>query len=722
MTWLVIVLMLLLIAGLYRRIEKLEEQVQKLQPPRAYKSETAAPTAPVVQLAPAVHPSAEAQPPQVAHIAPSASIESTPQRTVPDGAVNFEITGARLLAFVGGLLLLGAIGFFVATAISSGLLTERMQIILGYVASAAIAGAGAALLRHRGADVARICVGVGAGGWFMTSVAGSQLYDVLSTPTALAMMAMGVAATVWGALRLDSRLLTGFGLLAGCAAPILVGAAATVGVSAALFVMMAATAVVAVRRDWPSIAIGMLVITAPQLLPLADDGKRAWIVIASLAAWHLLQLAAAAGFDIVHPKEGADLRRSTVSLSLLTTSITAAMLANALDTPAPWILLFGLVQIAAAAVMMATRPRARASGRLILAAGALFLSLAAAERFDGSAVAISWSATALALFVLYCQSTSIWTLLVAAAHAVAAGVHIMVIDFPRAIKGDSFWVVGDALKDASAFVWPWIALALATAACAAAAWRWLDPADVGARLSAWAGAAALAVGAVIALPTLLDAELGWGIAAALIGPGAIAAYEAGARGLDLARALAAAAWSLLVLAALFALGGPLSVQGLADATNNVTAALLATALLTAVPLLIATLAFNTDVALRSHVSALIAVAAVVFLIGSSVLVVASLSPDADAGVSSSASAQTALSSWWALLGLAAVMIGIAQRIAIVHKAGAALLLIAAAKVALIDTSNLESTMRVLALAVVGILLMVGGWIYQRSTDDGRPPA
>jgi len=106
-----------------------------------------------------------------------------------------------------------------------------------------------------------------------------------------------------------------------------------------------------------------------------------------------------------------------------------------------------------------------------------------------------------------------------------------------------------------------------------------------------------------------------------------------------------------------------------------------------------------------------AVAAVVLLYLGSVTIIEV------AGVTSSGGArqmgQALLSAFWAVTGLGAVVYGLLRDIQRSRIAGLALLTLAIAKVYTYDLAALEQLPRVLSLIVLGLLLLVGAFAYQR---------
>jgi hypothetical protein len=75
--------------------------------------------------------------------------------------------------------------------------------------------------------------------------------------------------------------------------------------------------------------------------------------------------------------------------------------------------------------------------------------------------------------------------------------------------------------------------------------------------------------------------------------------------------------------------------------------------------------------------------------------------------------QAALSVWWALYAVGLVVLGFAQRLALVRYAGLALLSLAAVKVLIVDLASLDQLPRVLSFAAAGLLLIMTSVVYAR---------
>jgi uncharacterized membrane protein len=108
--------------------------------------------------------------------------------------------------------------------------------------------------------------------------------------------------------------------------------------------------------------------------------------------------------------------------------------------------------------------------------------------------------------------------------------------------------------------------------------------------------------------------------------------------------------------------------------------------------------------------ALLAVGSVALLYAASLTIVDVLQGDA---AEPSQSAQVALSVFWGVVGLVAIVVGLVADIRELRYGGLALLGLGVAKVFAYDLAELDQLYRVLSFVVVGIVLLVGAYAYQR---------
>ena len=112
---------------------------------------------------------------------------------------------------------------------------------------------------------------------------------------------------------------------------------------------------------------------------------------------------------------------------------------------------------------------------------------------------------------------------------------------------------------------------------------------------------------------------------------------------------------------------------------------------------------------------LLGVGAVAILYAVSLTIVDLLQGDA---AEPSQTAQVALSTFWGIVALVAIVIGLVGDVRELRFAGLALLGVSVAKVFAYDLSELDSLYRVLSFIAVGIVLLVGAYAYQRVRAAG----
>jgi len=195
-------------AHLEAAVEELRSAVRRLEAAAGPAPERPAPPAPSVP-APAI-PLRPADPPP--------EDEGGSRSWLP--SVEPVLNGEFWLSKVGiGLLLLG-VAFLFKYSIDQGWITPVVR--LGFGAAVATALSAWGLQVHRSQrNLSRVLLGGGIGVYYMVGFAASQLYGLLSSPAALAYMAVVTSGAFVLSLREDEPLLTIVGTLGGVGTPFL---------------------------------------------------------------------------------------------------------------------------------------------------------------------------------------------------------------------------------------------------------------------------------------------------------------------------------------------------------------------------------------------------------------------------------------------------------------------------------------------------------------------
>jgi uncharacterized membrane protein len=631
--------------------------------------------------------------------APVAAPAAPPKRSLED------LLGLRVMGIVGGVAVLLGIAFFVAVAVGRGWIDEPTRVLLAYLGSGALLAAGAWLHENRGRTQASLAmVGAAVGGLFVTTVVASEAYELVPSGVGLAAAAaVGAAATAL-ALRWDSRTLAGLGILGALATPVLVLDDVSTATLAYVAVALAASTGVLVRRRWGWLAVGALVVTAPQLALWSADAGAGELVVFALAFW-ALYVGGALGYEL--RVSGARPRRSSTVLVLAAGAIAGAVgyagLAADAGEGAAQAFVGGLAAAHLVAGLAALRsPRVARQIALILLAGAVTLGdLAFGLAADGAVVSLGWAASAVLLALLARLSRDDADVLRVgvAAQTGLALLHVLAFDAPPGLVGGA----GDATAGLVAIG------SVGMAAFVAA--RLLGDERHARSILDVVAMLALAYGSAVALEgTALTTA--WALETLALAR--LAAHERD-------RVAAGGALAFLGLAGLRAVGWDAPPDALLYGSTDFGGAALA---LGAVGLACLALARIDVPAVPAWRTAASVAGAGVGLYLASIGIVTALPPETGvvdpvlADLGARQPGQVALSAFWGLLGLAALVAGLVRDERRLRLAGLAVLGLAVAKVFAFDLPALDSLYRAASLLGLGLALLAGAFAYQRMRDTG----
>lgn len=524
------------IAGLERRLAALEGQGAAPEAlPHPGPATAADPTEPQTPIA---EPTPPAPPPPL-----------TPSPVAEGMARLVDWLRTNWIYPVAGAALVMAAVYLLQYSIEAGLLSPAARIALALALGAGLVTGGEALRRRwgDGAAGARLVpatlAGAGAVTLFATVLAAHRLYDMIdpvNTLILLALVAVGAMALGW----LQGPFLAAIGLVAGSAAPFLLGAGGTPG--AVIHAYFGALAV----------------------LGLGIDGLRRWgwvsglAIVLPLAGAVLMRLAGAPGWSLAALALVVALLGMALPGGALVPRATGPMIHQSRRArPAPEVRIAALaVVLAAAVIVLWTGAPAGilAAGLLALAvplwsrrAPALAdLSLPAAAALP---LAIGWSVADTPLMLSYVLNAQPWLPGAALALAAASGLAMAARSDAAAGRARALWaVLAVATPGATViaaelswqpltllgFTWPLMVMALAAAFTAAALTAARRDGGQGARLGAAAAGAVtmialammlllsaaaltLALAVLMAAAAALDRRLGIPALGALTGLGAL---------------------------------------------------------------------------------------------------------------------------------------------------------------------------------------------------------
>jgi uncharacterized membrane protein len=621
--------------------------------------------------------------PRVASVAPPAPATPSPAFTRPARAPGRDLEdlfGGSGLAWLGGIAVVAGLAFLLTIAVSRGWLGEEARTALAGAISLGLLGAGVWLRERRGRNAAAIAAAAaGVAGAFGALVAAGSHYDLIDDRLALTgALLVGGAATAL-AVRWRAPLMGWIGLCGALLAPAVVSDADPL---VYLAIAYAATVAVLVWQRWTALGFAAFGLTAVQwMAPLVFDDTPAHVV-PIVAVFGALTVVAAVGFEL--RRREPHVRVSAVALLVL----------NALVVDFAGYAGFGHTSLAAAKLLLVavaavhlgvglagTRlgGRGRIPRELSLVAlglGIVLADIALAAYTNGLPLVLSWVAGTIGFGVLArrprASADRVFALAGLGGHLLSALAHALIVDAP--VSGGP----------------PSAAGILAVAAVAAGAAISARLADRRRRV----GLDVLALALLVYLSVLaLD---GVALTAALAGQAAGLAALA-RRDRDPVAVYAAAAFAgLALLDALTVLAPPTALlDGLAHPLPAA-GALAAAA---------GALALAARALPRDGRAALGGAAAGTVLYLASVELVSAVQP--------ALTAQTLLSVLWGVVGVALVVAGLVRDDRVLRRAGLGLLALTAGKVFLYDLSALDSLARVGSLMGLGVLLLAGGFAWQR---------
>jgi uncharacterized membrane protein len=639
---------------------------------------------------------------------PAAPLARSPREAAERAGMSIgDIVGGRVLAWLGGMATLAGIVLFLAMAISHDWIDEETRVVLAAAGSLGLMAGGVWLHDRRGRTEAAVAmVGAATAALFATLLVASDGYHLLPGSLAvLGSLTVGATATAL-AIRWAGRAIGGLGLLGALLCGLLVGGppdSATVAMAA---VAGGCAMTVVVWQRWGWLALGAVLLCAPQWVPWVWEGQSATVELLVLCAFAALGLFGAIAVQLRSP--GERLVRSSAVVMGVSACIAAVVGHSALSDAAGetagnlWLAALACAHLVAGSRRFAGARISSPMRQLLIAMGVALADVAFGLSAHGITLAAGWGLSAVAIASLgrrssQEQSNGALVELGVGTQIALTLIRALIETPPSALAGDHAQLVG------------LLSLSMLAASCLACA-HLASPAHASwRRVVNGLGLTAIAYLTASALD------------------GAVLAAAWSCEGLALARMRSRtddllagpAALAFLGAAALHVLAFDAPPSALVDGTPDLTSAAIGLGALAGVGLRVG-LAEPSGTP-RRHGPLLGTVAALLYL--ASIATITAFQPTATA-VSETVLdltvlqlGQVALSALWSVVGLGALILGLRRNIALVRTAGLVLLLAAVGKVFLYDLSTLTSIYRVASFIVLGLLLLAGAFAYQRL----RPP-
>jgi uncharacterized membrane protein len=675
--------------ALEARVAKLEARAPARRPRRA------APRA--GRLQPAALRAARSQPaaPRAAHRGGAGRV-ARPLVVAPNAATLEELLGGRALAWVGGLATLVGIVLLLAIAVSRGWIGEEARTVMAAVASLALLGGGVRLFEHRGrTEAALAATAAGIAALFATVTVATQVYDLVPALLGLvAAIAVGATATAL-AIRWRAQGIGALGIVGALLAPLLVGAPAEGTTVALLFVATASATGVLIWQRWNWLGFATFLITVPQWAAAPA------LTALTIAAFGVLYAAAAAGFEVRMSEPRLRLP-STILLALSAFTCAAAGW-FALDHPETWLVALAAAHALAGVAGLRSRRVSHELALVALALGTILADVAFAQIAGGLPLVLGWVAGMVGFAGLLKHvrpagrgADATFAAVGLGGHLTLALGHALVTEAPAAGLGAHSGDLAPALA----------ALGAVAVGCFVSARLAQDGHRTWRIVLDALGLAVVAYVSAIALD---------GLALTLAWTGEAVALTRLARSTR-DEVATAGAGAFLLGALSFTLADLAPPDALVYGLDPALPALAALAAVAGAAALAALWLPGLHPYLRP---ALGAAAALVALYAASTALVTPFQPGSDTAALPLAElgirqqGQALLSALWALVGLAALVAGLARDSRTLRLAGLALLATAVGKVFLFDLASLTSVYRVASFIALGLLLLCGAFAWQR---------
>jgi uncharacterized membrane protein len=343
-----------------------------------------------------------------------------------------ELLGAKGLAWAGGIVTVLGVVFFFVLAVNRGWIGPGERVGLGALASLLVFGGGLWLHRRFGPTYAAYgAVGAGIAGGYATLVAAAALYELVSDAAALAIAAgiagVGLAtALVWG-----SELIAGLGLIGATLMPLIVLAQDDLTPLGTAFagIVFAATAAVALRRNWERLLAAGFIASLPQIAILVAQGSATdWDRVFLGMLFAALYLAAAIGFHWVREEGLPPLAATMAIVSGVVAGGTAVGLFSGDERG--WVMLATAAPFVVLAFPLYRRAGDRDLSALLAAIGLALVAVGLAFVLAGPSLTIAWAAEAALLAWLARRIDEPRYTFASVAYLVAATIHAVVVDVP----------------------------------------------------------------------------------------------------------------------------------------------------------------------------------------------------------------------------------------------------------------------------------------------------
>jgi uncharacterized membrane protein len=184
--------------------------------------------------------------------------------------------GGRWLLYIGIAALVIGVSYFLKYAFDNEWIGEHARVIIGVIGGVALTLLGGRFVQAGHALYGQALCGGGFGIVYLSIYAAHRWYEILSSPLAFTSMVATTAVAAWQADRQRSQALALLAVIVGFATPFLVGSDEDAHVTLFTYdaILVGGTLFLARRREWPALNLVSYVLTVMTIVLWADRAYR----------------------------------------------------------------------------------------------------------------------------------------------------------------------------------------------------------------------------------------------------------------------------------------------------------------------------------------------------------------------------------------------------------------------------------------------------------------
>lgn len=345
-----------------------------------------------------------------------------------------QLLSGRGLAWIGGLaILIGAL-FFLGLAFTREWIGPASRVTIGLVAGGLLFTGGAWFFERREALFGHVLVAVGLGTISLSLVAATRLYELVPVEAGLVAALLIAIAAGMIAIRANTQVVAGYGLVTALAAPPLLGADPTLATIGFLAAALIGTTLISLYRSWGWLSGIAFLLSAPQLWVWLDGGAPLAVGMGALAGFGILNLIAAGGEEFRTRRQELGPTSATLLLGnaafLVAAGFALLQFHDAEAGRGLFLVVTAFTHALIGGYFLYKEGDRHPFGLLAFGTGIAALTMAIPIQLGGPVVAIAWAAKAAALAWVYARRNHIYSGAVAAILGSLSVGHLLAFEYP----------------------------------------------------------------------------------------------------------------------------------------------------------------------------------------------------------------------------------------------------------------------------------------------------